>query len=187
MLPPPLMPPSLDDPVLPMAPALPEVPLDAPLPIDPFMEPELTEPDCEPGLNVPLVLLLADPLGDCCMPEPLALIPESTLAPGLATIPESAALLPGVIVAPFEPVLVPVAPVPAPEPAPAAVVLDSPGPVAPEPAALVCANARPDVASPITRLLATNKRDRDIVRTPECFLRASFSLQRNIRGDCQRD
>jgi hypothetical protein len=147
-----MLPPLLEEPVLPIAPALPEVPAVEPLPIEPFMEPELMEPDCEPGLIVPFVLLLAEPLGDCCMPEPLALMPESTLPLGFATIPESAAPLPGVMVAP-------VAPVPEPEPAPEAVVFASPGPVAPEPAAPLCANAKPEVANPMHKVLATNKRD----------------------------
>lgn len=128
--------PSLVEPVLPIAPALPAVPAVDPLPIDPFIEPELIEPDCELGLIVPLVLLLADPFGDCCALLPLALMPASMWPPGVATIPESDAPLLGVMV----------------------------DPTAPVPAAPVWANARPDAASPRHKVLATNKRD--ILRTP---------------------
>jgi hypothetical protein len=60
----------------------------------------LIEPDAEPGLMVPFVLLLAEPFGDSCSPEPLALIPESTPLFGAATMPLSDVPLLGVIVEP---------------------------------------------------------------------------------------
>jgi len=154
--------------LLPMAPALPPVPAVDPLPIDPFIE-----PDCEPGLIVPLVLLSADPFGDCCALLPLALIPPSTWLPGVATIPESDAPLLGVTVDPT-------APVPEPDPVPAALVLASPGPTAPVPAAPDWANARPEAASPKHKVVATNKRD--MLRTPEYFLLASLGVAANIRS-----
>jgi hypothetical protein len=94
----------------------------------------LIEPDAEPGLMVPFVLLLAEPFGDCCRPEPLALMPESTPLFGAATMPVSDVPLLGVIVEP-------VADVPA------------------VPAVPVCAKAKPAAAKPIHKLLATNKRD----------------------------
>jgi hypothetical protein len=101
----------------------------------------LIEPDAEPGFIVPLVLLLADPFGDCCRPDPLALMPESTLLLGVATMPLSAAPLPGVMVEPVVavPELVPAVPVPVPVP--------------------VWAKAKPEAAKLIHRPLATNKRD----------------------------
>ncbi len=116
----------------PPAPVAPMVPPIDPLPMAP--PEELTEPDAEPGLIVPLVLLLAEPFGDCWRPEPLALMPESTLLLGVATMPLSAEPLLGVIVEPV--VEVPAAP-----------------------AVPVWAKAKPEAARLKHKLLATNKRD----------------------------
>jgi hypothetical protein len=111
------------------------VPPIEPLPMVPPVE--LTEPDAEPGLMVPLVLLLAEPFGDCWAPEPLVLMPESTLLLGVATMPLSDALPLGVIVEPL--VDVPAAPA--------------------VPAVPVWAKAKPEAARLMHKLLATNKRD----------------------------
>jgi hypothetical protein len=77
------------------------------------------------------------PLGDCCSLLPVACTPESTLAPGEATMPESDAPLPGAIT----PVLLPA------------------GLVADPPVVPTWAKAAPDAARLRHNVLATNKRD----------------------------
>jgi hypothetical protein len=124
------------------------VPLAEPFPIEPLIEPEVTDPLCDPGLSVPLVLLLADPFGDCWVPDPPALIPESILPLGRVTIPVSE-LPPLGVTAALEPA-----------------ALSGP---------LVCAKAKLDVARLMHKPLTTNKRDISYLLVPPGVTRRAIT------------